>query len=153
MVPGIVATSGYSLTDDNPRIVVAEEVVGAEESFSVPSVLLHGFAHLVYCLLHTVGFCEVVILGETSDSAFTAVCGFLGELLAERHIVLACNDKESGYHQALCLGAFSLVLCCLETLVRIPREAVEVEAVVPVGTSDPYRWLHSTGTIRQRRTP
>ena len=106
-------------------------------------MLLHGLAHLVYCLLHTVGFCEVVILGETSDSAFTAVCGFLGELLAERHIVLACNDEESGNHQALCLGAFSLVLCCLETLVRIPREAVEVEAVVPVGTSDEWQLVRT----------
>ena len=43
--------------------LVAEEIVGTEEPFAVPSMLLHGFAHCVYRLLHTLGFCQVIFLG------------------------------------------------------------------------------------------
>ena len=65
-----------------------------------------------------------------------AVHGFLGKLLAEGYIVLAGYYEQAGNHQAFSLAAFALVLGGLETLVRIPGEAVQVQTVVPVGSAD-----------------
>ena len=102
--------------------LTAIEVVGAQIPLAVPAVLLHSLDHRVDSLLH-------------------ALCLFsLANLLAEGDIVLACDDEKTCNHEALGLGALRDVLCGLERLVRIPREAVEVEAVVPVGTSD--EWQH-----------
>ena len=63
---------------------------------------------------------------------------FLGfaNLLAQGNIVLARDDEQSGNHEALGLGALADVLGGLERLVGVPREAVEVQAVVPVGTAN-----------------
>ena len=59
--------------------------------------------------------------------------------VAKFHIVAAGDHEEAGYHHRLGLRALALVLGGLETFVGIPRETVQVEAVVPVGTSDEWK--------------
>ena len=81
-------------------------------------MLLHSFDHCIDGLLHA--FCF----------------GCLANLLAEGDIVLAGDNEETCNHQALGLGALGDVLGGLEALVGIPREAVQVQTVVPVCTSD-----------------
>ena len=98
--------------------LVAEEVVCTQEPLTVPSILLYSFGHGISRFLHSLGLV------------------FLADFLAECYIVLGGDNEEAGNHQRLSLRTFALVLCGLETLVRIPREAVQIEAVVPVGTAD-----------------
>ena len=123
--------------------LVAEEIVSAEEPFAVPAMLLHGFVHCIHRLLHALGFYEIIFLGKSGDSAFMAVRGFLGKLLAQRHVVLSGYYEESGYHQTLCLASFALVFGGLETLVRVPGEAVQVQTVVPVGSADEWKLMRT----------
>ena len=85
-------------------------------------MLLHSLNHSIDSLLHAGSF---VVLTD---------------LLAQGDVVLTCDDEQTCNHQALCLGALAHVLSGLETLVGVPREAVEVQAVVPVGTA--YQWQH-----------
>ena len=71
------------------------------------------------------------------DGLLHALClGSLANLTAEGDVVLASDDEEACDHETLGLGALGDVLCGLKALVGIPREAVEVETVVPVCTSD-----------------
>ena len=119
--------------------LVAEEIVSAEEPFTVPSMLLHSLAHLIYSLLHALGFCQIIFLCKAGYFALLAFHSFLGKLLAQSHIILAGNHEQTGYHQTLCLASFALVFGGLETLVRVPGEAVQVQTVVPVGSSDEWQ--------------
>ena len=98
--------------------LVTIEVIGTQEPVAVPTEFLHSIAHVVDSFVH----------------AFS-LCG-LAEMTAEGSIVAARDDEQTGNHQAFCLRAFTVVLCGLEALVRIPGEAVEVQAVVPVSTSN-----------------
>ena len=50
--------------------------------------------------------------------------------------IAAFGYEETGDHQRLGLAAFRLVLRGLERLIGIVGEAVQVEAVVPVGAAD-----------------
>ena len=123
--------------------LVSEEIIGTEEPFSIPTMLLYGFVHRIHRLLHALGFCEIIFLGKSCYCALMTVCCFLGELLAESNVVLACYNKQTCNHQTLCLAAFTLILCSLETLVWIPGEAVEVETVVPVSSSDEWQLVRT----------
>ena len=69
----------------------------------------------------------------------TIFCGILttgSKSAAELNIFLTCDDKESGNHERLSLRALTIVLGGLEALIGIPREAIEVETVIPVGTTN-----------------
>jgi len=81
-------------------------------------MFLYSLDHRIYSLLHTGS-----LVGLT-------------DLLTECHIVLAGDYEETCDHQALSLRAFRHVLGGLEALIRIPREAVQVQTVVPVGTTN-----------------
>src|SRR5574344_163238 len=110
--------------------LIAIEVVGAEIPFTVPTVLLHSLVHTVDCLVHSVS------LGiEISNTIFCCILTTVGKSATELNIFLTCDDEESGNHKRFCLSALTIVLGGLETLVGIPREAVEVETVIPVGTT------------------
>ena len=123
--------------------LVAEEIVGTQEPFTVPSMLLHSLVHLIYRLLHALGFYQVIFLGKSGYLSFAAVGCLLGKLLAEGDVILAGNNKQSGNHQALSLAAFALVLGGLEALVRVPGEAVQVQTVVPVGSADEWKLMRT----------
>ena len=60
------------------------------------------------------------------------------KVLTQLYIITAAEYEQAGYHEAFCLAAFSFVLSCLETLIRVIGETVQVEAVIPVGTA--YEW-------------
>ena len=94
------------------------EIVGTEEPVAVPAVLFHGLDHGIDMLHGAVG------LGVKAE-----VAAQLGVVAAIDH-ELACNHKRLG------LAAFGLVLSGLERFVGVVGEAVEVEAVVPVGAAD-----------------
>ena len=83
---------------------VAVEVIGTQVPFSIPTMLLDGFDHLVDALLGTLGFVECL-----------AAKG-----LAKFNILLAAEYEETCYHERFGLRAFGLVLGGLERLVRIP---------------------------------
>ena len=111
--------------DEDLRLVVllradgtSEEIIGTEIPFAVPTVLLHRLFHR----------------RDMLRRALRLV--FLAEIQTELGIVLAAHTEESGDHQRLRLRALRLVLGRLERLVRIVREAVEVEAVIPVRAAD-----------------
>ena len=57
-------------------------------------------------------------------------------LAAQLDILPAAEDEQSGYHKRLGFRALCLVLSRLERLVGVPREAVEVQTVVPVSAAD-----------------
>ena len=54
---------------------------------------------------------------------------------AQLCVVVSADHELAGYHQRLGFAALGLVLRSLERLVRVVGEAVEVEAVVPVGAA------------------
>ena len=85
-------------------------------------MLLHGLYHGIDAFLSPVG---LVVL-----------CDFV----AKFHVLFAGEHEKAGNHQTLGLRALALVLGGLETLVGIPRKAVQVQTVVPVGTTD--EWQH-----------
>ena len=94
-------------------------VVSPQEPFPVPAIFLHGLLHRLNPGQH---------LGRILSNAVQQLCK-----------VLSHNHIESGNHKRLSLGTFRLVLCCLERFVRVIREAVQVQAVVPVGTTDKWQ--------------
>ena len=98
--------------------LVAGEVVGTQVPVAVPAMLLHGFHHLVHAGLGAVGFFR------------------LAQFAAQLHVVASAHDEQAGNHQRFGLRAFRLVLRGLERFVRVPREAVQVQAVVPVRPAD-----------------
>ena len=81
-------------------------------------MLLHGLNHSVDALLGTLGF--------------LVLC----DLVAKFHILFARQYEETGYHQRFSLRALAVVFGSLERLVGIPRETVQVQTIVPVGTTD-----------------
>ena len=107
---GLLALVGTNLT--------AIEVVGTEIPLTIPAMFLHSLNHRIDSLLHTLCF-----LG-------------LAKFLAESDIVLASDDEETCNHETLSLRTLRDVLRGLETLVGIPREAVQVQTVVPVGATN-----------------
>ena len=101
--------------------LVAVEIVGAEEPFAVPSVFLHSFFHSFHSGCHL-----LCLLLEALYAVFLGVLALLCQLAAERDIFLACNHEETCNHERLCLRTLAVVFRCLETLVGVPGEAVEV---------------------------
>ena len=94
-------------------------------------MLLHSLIHTVNCLFHCVS------LGiEVGNTIFCGILATGGKSAAELNIFLTCDDKESGNHERLSLRALTIVLGGLEALIGIPREAIEVETVIPVGTTN-----------------
>ena len=81
-------------------------------------MLFHSLYHIINALLRTFSLLVVT------------------SLAAQLYVVFACHDKKSCYHQRFRLRAFRIILRSLETLIGIPREAIEVQAVIPVGTTD-----------------
>ena len=110
-------------------------VVGAEIPLAVPAVLLDGGYHGIDGLLHS---CRLGGKKLRIESGEFSILNLLCKCLAEGYVVFAGDYEEAGNHEALSLGALGDVLCGLEALVGIHREAVQVEAVVPVGTA--YEW-------------
>ena len=110
--------------DEDPAVLarlradlVAEVVVGAQEPFAVPARLADGLLHLRGLALGQRGL--VLAAGEARER------GVVGRDVAE-HL----RDHHG-------LGVLPvLVRAALEGVVRVLREAVEVEAVVPVGAAD-----------------
>ena len=98
--------------------LVAEVIVGAQVPVTVPAMFFHGFHHVLYIGLRSV--CFVV---------FT-------QAAAQLHVVASAYHEQAGNHQRFCLAAFRLVFRGLEGFIRVPGEAVQVQAVVPVGTAD-----------------
>ena len=102
-------------------------------------MLLHSLVHLIYSLLHALGFCQIIFLCKTGYFALLAFYSFLGKLLAQSHIILAGNDEQTGYHQTLCLASFALVfggLVFLTLRIKIPV----ADAPVVIGSVN-FGWL------------
>ena len=93
-------------------------VIGPQEPFPVPSVHFDSFAHRVNVPLGPI---------RLSGSA---------QAPAEGYVVAAADYEQAGYHKRLGLRAFGFVLRGLERLVGIPAEAIEIQAVIPVRTTD-----------------
>ena len=107
---GLLALVGTDLT--------TIEVVGTEIPLTIPAMFLHSLDHRIDSLLHAGS-----LVGLT-------------DLLTEGHIVLTSDYEETCNHQRLCLGALRHILSGLEALIGIPGEAVQVQTVVPVGTTN-----------------
>ena len=112
--------------DEDLRFVVlfrsdfpAIEIVGPEEPFPVPAKAPDRRLHRCDRFLHGGN-----LRGRGADA---------GEQL---RIVPALHDEQAGNHQRFGLAARGLVLSGLEGLVGIVGEAVQIEAVVPVGPAD-----------------
>ena len=96
---------------------LGEGIVGSEEPLAVPSVFQDGFLHGPDVLKAGIGL---------GSNAFAAADGLVGSAVFHEH---------AGDEDAFGNGAFARA-CCLEAFARVLREAVQVEAVVPVGPAD-----------------
>ena len=89
--------------------LVAEEIVSAEEPFSVPSMLLHSprSSHL-----QPVAACARLLSNNLplQDRLFCPPCfpkfPLAGIACTEPHNPLPVNHEQTGYHQTLCLASF-----------------------------------------------
>ena len=82
--------------------LVAIVVVSAQVPLAVPAMFLHGLNHRVDALLSA--FCFIILF----------------QFATEFNIIATAEYEQTGNHQTLGLCSFSLVLGCLETLVRVP---------------------------------
>ncbi len=98
---------------------VSGKIVGAQEPFSIPAIGHYGMFHI-------------------GDKLFNPFRFIVKTYMAAKLSIFASFDhKKPGNHQRLGLRTFRSVFRRLITLIRIRRETVEVQAVVPVRT--PYQ--------------
>ncbi len=93
-------------------------IVRAQVPLAVPAKLLDGLTHGIDMLLGAVGLARQV------------ACA------AKLHILASAEHEQAGNHQRFSLTALGLVARGLERLVGIAGETVEIQTIVPVGTSD-----------------
>src|SRR5574344_1835501 len=110
--------------------LVNHTLVESDASHSTPSLTLDkDLTLLILIRANLIGI-------KVGNAIFGGILTTGVKSAAELCILLTRNDKEAGNHERLSLRALTVVLSSLETLVGIPRETVEIETVVPVGTTD-----------------
>ena len=135
---------------DRVKSLVAESLLEADARHGAPSVGLDEYLTLLI-LMGTHLASEIVICTQEPLSVPTVfpdrihhfidvfLCpvslGITAQVTAKLHVVTTAEYEQTGNHKALGLAALGLVLGGLEALVGIIREAVQVHAVIPVGTS------------------
>ena len=106
---------------------VSKIVVCTEVPIAIPAMLLHGFYHSIDISCSTFGLIK------------------FAHFATQFHIITSAHHKQACNHQRFGLRALCFVFGCLERFVWIPREAVQVQAVVPVGTAN--QWQHVRSQI------
>ena len=99
-------------------------VICAQEPLAVPAVCEDGMLH---------GF-------DFFRCGVSLIC--LSDMAQDVNIFLAVLDEHAGDEYGFCDRSFGRS-CCLEGFARLIREAVEVQAVIPVGAADERQTVRS----------
>src|SRR5512133_3094643 len=93
-------------------------IISAQEPVSIPAIFVYHPDHLIY-----------MFLSFSGQLCFAPFQGHFYKIAPVKH-EHGCDEYRLGF-------APLLVFSCLETFIRVVRKAVEVQAVIPVGT--PYQ--------------